>query len=166
MVFLSSKNPLNEKLLVAGCTRFSVLEFFPSVTHSSCVVLSEDIKLEQGYINIYNTLWASQTGYQWTKWNLNCNLCTRPFMAEELWSWIFPPPENSVMINGNKGYAESPNRKTWIGSNGDSDRGVFSFQSILLIEEFKKTTGIVHASWPFYRYVLKAIFLVAHSLNV
>ena len=172
MPFFSSKVPLNDKLLVAGCTRFSgltqgsVLEFFPSVTHSSCVVLSADIKFGQGYINIYNTLWASQMGYQWTKWNINCDTCTKPFMAEELWSWIFPPPENSSIINANKGYAESPNRKTWIGSNGDSDRGIFSFQRILLTEEFKKSTGIVHASWPFYRYVLKAIFLVAHSLNV
>ena len=70
------------------------------------------------------------------------------------------------MINGNKGYTESPNRKTWIGSEGDSDCGIVTFQNILLTEEFKTITGIMHASWPFYHYVLKAIFLVAHSLNV
>ena len=172
MAFFSIKNPLNDKLLLRGCTRFSgltqgsVLDFFRSATQNGRVILREDIELEQEYIIIHNTLWASTTGFRWTEWILNCDRCITSFIAEELCSWILPPPGNSVMINGNKGYAESPNRKTWIGSNGDSDRGVFSFQSILLIEEFKKTTGIVHASWPFYRYVLKAIFLVAHSLNV
>ena len=59
------------------------------------------------------------------------------------------------MINGSKEYAESPNRKTGIGS-----------VSFLLTEEFKKKTGIMHASWPLYHYILKAIFLLARSLNV
>ena len=50
--------------------------------------------------------------------------------------------------------------------------GVFShgdivpFQSNVLTEEFKKKTGIMHASWPLYHYILKAIFLLARSLNV
>ena len=57
MAFFSFKNPLIDKLLVAGCTHFSgltqgsALEFFPSVTNNRCVMLSEDIKLEQWYIN-------------------------------------------------------------------------------------------------------------------
>ena len=92
-------------------------------------------------------LWAPKAGFQWTKWNLNCDTCTRPFIAEELWSLIFLPPENSVMRNGNKGYAESPNRKTWIESNGDSDCGIVPYQSILSTEEFQKIRRIMHASW-------------------
>ena len=40
----------------------------------------------------------------------------RPFIAEERFPWILLPPENSVIINGSKGYVESPNRKTGIGS--------------------------------------------------
>ena len=155
MTSFSFKNLLNDKLLVAGCTRFSgltqgsVLDFFSSVTQNSCVMLSQDIKLEQGYINVRNA-WASQTGFQWTKLILNCDTCSRPFIAEELWSWIFPPPENSVIINANKRYAESSNGKTWIVSDGDSNRGIVPFQSILLTEEFKKIAEIMHASWPFY----------------
>ena len=63
MAFFSFKYPLNDKLLVAGCTRFSgltqgsFLEFFPFLTHNSCAMLiREGVKLEQGYINIHNTL--------------------------------------------------------------------------------------------------------------
>ena len=70
------------------------------------------------------------------------------------------------MMNRNKVYTESPNRKTWIGPDGDSGCGIVLFQSILLNEEFKKVRGIMHASWPFYHYVLKAILLVAYGLNV
>ena len=42
MAFFSFKNLFNDKLLTQG----SVLEFFPCVTQNSCVMLSEDIKLE------------------------------------------------------------------------------------------------------------------------
>ena len=47
-----------------------------------------------------------------------------------------------------------------------SHSGIAPFQSILLTEEFEKITEIMYTSWPFYHYVLKAIFLVAHNLNV
>ena len=44
--------------------------------------------------------------------------------------------------------------------------GIVPFRSILLTEEFEKITEIMYASWPFYHYVLKTIFLVARNLNV
>ena len=62
MAFFSIKNPLNDKLLLRGCTRFSgltqgsVLDFFRSATQNGRVILREDIELEQEYINIHNTL--------------------------------------------------------------------------------------------------------------
>ena len=63
-------------------------------------------------------------GFQCTKWILNCDACTRPFIAEELFSWILSITKNSVMINGSKGYVEPPNTKTEIGS--------VSFQIVVL----------------------------------
>ena len=140
-------NSLSQVVLVSQLTQGSILEFFPSVTRNSSVMLNKDIKLNKGYINTHNTLWASKTGFQWTKWILDCDTCIRPFITEELWSSIFSTPENFIMINGNKGYAESRNRKTWIGSNGDSDCGIVPFQAILLTEEFKKNYGN-HARFP------------------
>ena len=109
-------------------------------------------------------MWVFKTGFQWTKWILNCDTCTRPFIAQELWSWIFPPPENPVMINRNKGYGESPIRNTWIGSDGNSDCGVVLFQSILLTEQFKKKNKKKQESYTLPSFL--AILLVAHSLDV
>ena len=67
------------------------------------------------------------------------------------------PVENPVMINRSKGYAES--------SNGI---GLVSFHMVVLslLDEELKKTGIINASSPFYHYILKAIFVAAHSLNV
>ena len=59
----------------------------------------------------------------------SCDTCTRPFIAKKPCTWVFPPPESSVMINGNKGNTELP--IGWIGSDGDSDCGIVPFQNIL-----------------------------------
>ena len=55
LAFFEFKNLMNDKWLVAGCARFaklraqgSVVEFFPSVTQNSYVMLSKDIKLVEG----------------------------------------------------------------------------------------------------------------------
>ena len=54
--------------------------------------------------------------------------------------------------------------KNWNRIGVFSRDGIVPFQSILLTEEFQKY-GNHNASWPFYDYVSKGIFLVTHSLN-
>ena len=100
-----------------------------------------------------------------TKWILNCRTYIRQFTTEQLFSWILIPLENSIMIHGSKGYAESPNRKTGIGSV------LFRMVVLSLFEasywlKNSKNTRIINASWSFYHYILKAIFVVAHGWNV
>ena len=63
-------------------------------------------------INIVSIL----NGLKYAKLILNCDTRTRPLIAEELYSQIVPPPQNFVIINGSKGYGETLNRKTWMGS--------------------------------------------------
>ena len=91
-------------------------------------------------------------------------MCTRPFMAEKPFSWIFPRPENSAMINGSKGYEDSQNKKTGIESVS-FHAVVLSFFKVFYWLKNSKNMGIMNASWPFYDYASKGIFLVTHSLN-
>ena len=77
--------------------------------------------------------------------------------------WILIPLENCV-LNGSKGTPELPNRKTGIGSL-TLQISIVPFRSILL-RRIKKNMRIMNAYWTLYYNVLKAIFLVPHSLNV
>ena len=92
-------------------------------------------------------------------------ICAPDHLLLKPFSWVFPRPENSAMINGSKGYEDSPNKKTGIESVSFHAVVLSLFKAFYWLKN-SKNMEIMQASWPFYDCVSKGIFLVAHSLNV